>query len=207
MKRLCAKAALDWCQIMVRSDLEVGRRSAIFVNIIKEAGKAIEAITPSDQTKKVCKQLGITVIDINEAQDVTIAFDGCDEVDQNLNAYKKWWWGFIQKEKIIAKMAQEYVLLVDETKVVEKLDCKVPIVLEIVPEAASYVTKEAKKLGAKVKERNEKLLELYFEGISDLKKLDQDLKQITGVIEISLFYQIAAKVVVAGTDGIKIIES
>ena len=75
------------------------------------------------------------------------------------------------------------------------------------PEAASYVTKEAKKLVAKVKERNEKLLELYFEGISDLKKLDQDLKQITGVIEISLFYQIAAKVVVAGTDGIKIIES
>lgn len=62
------------------------------------------------------------------------------------------------------------------------------------------------KLGAKVKERNEKLLELYFEGISDLKKLDQDLKQITGVIEISLFYQIAAKVVVAGTDDIKIIE-
>ena len=58
-----------------------------------------------------------------------------------------------------------------------------------------------------IKERNEKLLELYFEGISDLKKLDQDLKQITGVIEISLFYQIAAKVVVAGTDGIKIIES
>ena len=57
------------------------------------------------------------------------------------------------------------------------------------------------------KKRNEKLLELYFEGISDLKKLDQDLKQITGVIEISLFYQIAAKVVVAGTDGIKIIES
>ncbi len=45
------------------------------------------------------------------------------------------------------------------------------------------------------------------EQISDLKKLDQDLKQITGVIEISLFYQIAAKVVVAGTDGIKIIES
>lgn len=46
-------------------------------------------------------------------------------------------------------MAQEYVLLVDETKVVEKLDCKVPIVLEIVPEAASYVTKEAKNLEQK----------------------------------------------------------
>ena len=191
MKRLCAKAALELVPDHGTIGLGGGETISYLCEYIKEAGKAIEAITPSDQTKKVCKQLGITVIDINEAQDVTIAFDGCDEVDQNLNA----------------KMAQEYVLLVDETKVVEKLDCKVPIVLEIVPEAASYVTKEAKKLGAKVKERNEKLLELYFEGISDLKKLDQDLKQITGVIEISLFYQIAAKVVVAGTDGIKIIES
>ena len=199
MKRLCAKAALELVPDHGTIGLGGGETISYLCEYIKEAGKAIEAITPSDQTKKVCKQLGITVIDINEAQDVTIAFDGCDEVDQNLNAYKSGG-GIHTKEKIIAKMAQEYVLLVDETKVVEKLDCKVPIVLEIVPE-------EAKKLGAKVKERNEKLLELYFEGISDLKKLDQDLKQITGVIEISLFYQIAAKVVVAGTDGIKIIES
>lgn len=206
MKRLCAKAALELVPDHGTIGLGGGETISYLCEYIKEAGKAIEAITPSDQTKKVCKQLGITVIDINEAQDVTIAFDGCDEVDQNLNAYKSGG-GIHTKEKIIAKMAQEYVLLVDETKVVEKLDCKVPIVLEIVPEAASYVTKEAKKFGAKVKERNEKLLELYFEGISDLKKLDQDLKQITGVIEISLFYQIAAKVVVAGTDGIKIIES
>ena len=205
MKRLCAKAALELVPDHGTIGLGGGKTISYLCEYIKEAGKAIEAITPSDQTKKVCKQLGITVIDINEAQDVTIAFDGCDEVDQNLNAYKSGG-GIHTKEKIIAKMAQEYVLLVDETKVVEKLDCKVPIVLEIVPEEASYVTKAAKKLGAKVKERNEKLLELYFEGISDLKKLDQDLKQITGVIEISLFYQIAAKVVVAGTDGIKIIE-
>ena len=188
MKRLCAKAALELVPDHGTIGLGGGETISYLCEYIKEAGKAIEAITPSDQTKKVCKQLGITVIDINEAQDVTIAFDGCDEVDQNLNAYKSGG-GIHTKEKVV-----------------EKLDCKVPIVLEIVPEAASYVTKEAKKLGAKVKERNEKLLELYFEGISDLKKLDQDLKQITGVIEISLFYQIAAKVVVAGTDDIKIIE-
>ena len=147
MKRLCAKAALELVPDHGTIGLGGGETISYLCEYIKEAGKAIEAITPSDQTKKVCKQLGITVIDINEAQDVTIAFDGCDEVDQNLNAYKSGG-GIHTKEKIIAKMAQEYVLLVDETKVVEKLDCKVPIVLEIVPEAASYVTKEAKKLGA-----------------------------------------------------------
>ena len=206
MKRLCAKAALDLVPDHGVIGLGGGETISYLAEDIKEAEKDVKVVTPSDHTAQVCKKLGLEIVDTKEVKEIEIAFDGCDQVDSDLDAYKSGG-GIHTLEKIIAKMAQEYVLLVDETKVVEKLDCKVPIVLEIVPEAASYVTKEAKKLGAKVKERNEKLLELYFEGISDLKKLDQDLKQITGVIEISLFYQIAAKVVVAGTDGIKIIES
>ena len=206
MKRLCAKAALDLVPDHGIIGLGGGETISYLAEDIKEAEKDVKVVTPSDHTAQVCKKLGLEIVDTKEVKEIEIAFDGCDQVDSDLDAYKSGG-GIHTLEKIIAKMAQEYVLLVDETKVVEKLDCKVPIVLEIVPEAASYVTKEAKKLGAKVKERNEKLLELYFEGISDLKKLDQDLKQITGVIEISLFYQIAAKVVVAGTDGIKIIES
>ncbi len=82
---------------------------------------------------------------------MNIAFDGCDEVDQILNAYKSGG-GIHTLEKIIAKMAQEYVLLVDETKVVEKFDCKVPVVFEIMPEAANYVTSQVEAMGAKVKE-------------------------------------------------------
>ena len=205
MKRLCAKAALNLVPDHGIIGLGGGETISYLAEDIKEAEKDVKVVTPSDHTAQVCKKLGLEIVDTKEVKEIEIAFDGCDQVDSDLDAYKSGG-GIHTLEKIIAKMAQEYVLLVDETKVVEKLDCKVPIVLEIVPEAASYVTKEAKKLGAKVKERNEKLLELYFEGISDLKKLDQDLKQITGVIEISLFYQIAAKVVVAGTDDIKIIE-
>lgn len=205
MKRLCAKAALNLVPEHGTIGLGGGETISYLCEYIKEAGKDIKAITPSDQTKEVCEQLGITVIDTNDARDVKIAFDGCDEVDHNLNAYKSGG-GIHTREKIIARMAQEYVLLVDETKVVEKLDCKVPIVLEIVEEAAAYVIDEVQKLGAKVKERNEKLLELYFEEIKDFESMDRKLKQITGVIETSLFYQVAAKAVVAGKDGIKIMQ-
>ena len=204
MKKTCAKYASKLIHDGMVVGLGGGSTIQYLIDYVKD--KDIQVVTPSVKTALKAQKEGLPVLNTQFVDHIDIAFDGCDEVDQNLNAYKSGG-GIHTKEKIIAKMAQEYVLLVDETKVVEKLDCKVPIVLEIVPEAASYVTKEAKKLGAKVKERNEKLLELYFEGISDLKKLDQDLKQITGVIEISLFYQIAAKVVVAGTDGIKIIES
>ncbi|MFR7383989.1 MAG: ribose 5-phosphate isomerase A [Anaerostipes sp.] len=205
MKRLCAKEALKLVPDHGTIGLGGGETISYLCEYIKEAGKDVEAVTPSDQTKKVCKQLGITVIDTNDAKEVKIAFDGCDEVDQNLNAYKSGG-GIHTKEKIIAKMAQEYVLLVDETKVVEELDCKVPVVLEVVPEAASYVTGRSTETWSQSKERDEKLLELYFEEIKDLRQLDQDLKQITGVIETSLFYQVASKAVVAGTDGIRIMQ-
>lgn len=204
MKRLCAKAALELVPDQGTIGLGGGETISYLCEYIKEAGKDIKVITPSEHTKEVCEHAGLKVINTKDAKNVRIAFDGCDQVDLNLNAYKSAG-GIHTKEKIIAKMAQDYVLLVDETKVTDQLNCKVPIVLEIVPEAAAYVTFEAKKLGARVQIRDEHLLELYFEEIKDLKMIDKQLKQITGVIETSLFYQVATKAVVAGEDGIEII--
>ena len=84
MKRLCAKEALKLVPDHGTIGLGGGETISYLCEYIKEAGKDVEAVTPSDQTKKVCKQLGITVIDTNDAKEVKIAFDGCDEVAQNL---------------------------------------------------------------------------------------------------------------------------
>ena len=126
-------------------------------------------------------------------------------MDKKLNAYKSGG-GIHTQEKIIAKISKEYILLVDETKVVKCLNCQIPIVLEIVPQAITYVSTRVQKLGAQVKERDEHLLELYFKEIKDFKTLDEQLKQITGVIETSLFYQVADTAIVAGKDGIRIMQ-
>lgn len=205
MKRLCAKAALDFVPEHGTIGLGGGETISYLCEYIKEAGKDIEVVTPSESTKRVCEQTGLTVIETKDAKEVTVAFDGCDQVDEELNAYKSGG-GIHTKEKIIAKMSREYILLVNETKLVKHLNCEVPIVLEIVPEAITYVSGQAQKLGAQVKKRDEHLLELYFQEIKDFKKLDEQLKQITGVIETSLFYQVAAKAVVAGKDGIRIMQ-
>ena len=205
MKRRCAKAALEFVPESGTIGLGGGETISYLCKDIKEQGKNVKIITPSENTKKICEELDLTVIPIQKAEEVCIAFDGCDQVDCELNAYKSGG-GIHTKEKIVAQLAEEYVLLVDETKVVKELNCKVPIVLEIIPEAINYVTKKAEELGAVVKVRDAHLLELYFEYIKDLKKLDEDLKKVTGVIETSLFYQIATKAIVAGADGIHIIE-
>lgn len=205
MKRLCAKAALDFVPEHGTIGLGGGETISYLCEYIKEAGKDIEVVTPSESTRRICEQTGLTVIETKDAKEVTAAFDGCDQVDEELNAYKSGG-GIHTREKIIAKMSKEYILLVDETKVVKRLNCEVPIVLEIMPEAITYVSGQAKKLGAQVKKRDEHLLELYFQEIKDFKTLDEQLKQITGVVETSLFYQVADKAVVAGKDGISIMQ-
>ena len=81
-------------------------------------------MTPSDHTAQVCKKLGLEIVDTKEVKEIEIAFDGCDQVGSDLNAYKSGG-GIHTLEKIIAKMAKEYVLLVDETKVTDKLNNKI----------------------------------------------------------------------------------
>lgn len=205
MKRLCAKAALDLVPDHGIIGLGGGETISYLAEYIKEAGKDIKVVTPSDKTAQVCKKLGLEIIDTKEVKEIAIAFDGCDQVDSNLDAYKSGG-GIHTLEKIIAKMAKEYVLLVDETKVIDKLNNKVPIVLDIIPEAINHVTSQVEKFGATVKKRDEHLLEVYFDSLPELEEIDRKLKLITGVVEISLFYQIATKALVAGESGIRVIE-
>ncbi len=203
MKRLCAKEALNLVPDQGIVGLGGGETIRYLAEYIKEAGKEITVVTPSEATKEVCETLGLPVVETAQVSCVEIAFDGCDQVDHHLNAYKSGG-GIHTLEKVIARMSKQYVLLVDESKVAEELGYDIPIVLDIVPEAVNYVTEQAEKLGGNVKVRDAHLLEVFFEKKPELKILDQELKAITGVIETSLFYQVATKVVAAGTDGITV---
>ena len=129
--------------------------------------------------------------------------------------------GIHTKEKIIAVMAEQYILLVDESKVVEKLEFKYPVVLEIIPESISLVEKSIKKLGGRFQMRTSSskdgitisdhglfLVDVDFskEKMEDISKLDRQLREIVGVVDTSLFCHIATKAIIAGENGIRIIE-
>ena len=205
MKRLCAREALKLVPEHGIIGLGGGETIRYLAENIKEAGKAVTVVTPSEQTREICLQLGLTLEETANVSEVEIAFDGWDRLDEDLNAYKSAG-GIHTLEKVIARMAKDYVLLADETKAAEKLGYDISIVLEIVPEAYGYVAKKVQAMGGTVKKRNECLLETLFEEKPDLFWLNQELKMITGVIETSLFYHVATKAIVAGTNGIRIIE-
>lgn len=119
-------------------------------------------------------------------------------------------------------MADDYILLVDDSKVVERLEFKYPVVLEIIPESKSSVEKAVKNLGGypKLRASNSKdgitisdnglfLMDVKFnkEDIKDISKLNDSLKKIIGVVDTSLFYNIATKALVVGENGVRLIEN
>lgn len=218
MKKRCALKALELIEDGMTVGLGGGSTISFLITFIRDTQRNVKIVTPSYATATLCAEAGLTVIPTHLVSHIDIAFDGCDEVDQHLNALKSG--GAIHtKEKIIASLAKEYILLVDETKVFQSLRFNVPVTLEVIPEARLYVSHEVKKLGAEVAERKSSakdgitmsdngnlIIDAYFKPTPNLKGLNVQLKQMVGVVETSLFYQIATKMIVATETTTEIIE-
>ena len=218
MKKRCALKALELIEDGMTIGLGGGSTISFLISFIRDAQRDVQIVTPSYSTASLCAEAGLTVIPTHLVPQIDIAFDGCDEVDWSLNALKSG--GAIHtKEKIIASLAKDYVLLVDETKVFQDLYFDVPVALEVIPEARLYVSNEMKKLCAEVAERKSSakdgitmsdngnlIMDAYFKPTVNLKELNGRLKQMVGVVDTSLFYQIATKMIVATETTTKIIE-
>lgn len=217
MKKECAREALKYIKDNTIIGLGGGSTISYLVSFIKEAGLKVKVVTPSFQTANLCVENGLEIVPTWSVNYISVAFDGCDEVDEELNALKSGG-GIHTKEKIIASMAEDYILLIDESKVVKNIDFKYPVVLEIIPESKGYVEKIVNNLGGKplmrsssakdgitVSDHGLLLMDVIFNNIKDIAQLDKSLKGIPGVVDTSLFYNIASKALVVGERGVRVI--
>lgn len=219
MKRKCAVKALE----MIRDGMIVGLGGGVTVSMLAEeiekAGLQIRAVTPSQDTMRVCLERHIPILPLELVDHVDIAFDGCDELDVHLNALKSTG-GIHTREKIAARMAEEYVLLIDESKFKPALTAEHPVVLEVIPSARAYVESEVRKLGCQISWRSAAgkagyqitddgnyLADLRFEQLPEPGELQNRLKSLTGVVETSLFCQVASRAIIAGQEGIRVVEA
>lgn len=165
---------------------------------IEEENLHITAIPTSYEIKALCQKLKIPTVSILETRP-DWAFDGADEVDKNNNWIIKGRGAAMFKEKLNMVNAGITYILVDETKLVDKLNEKAPIPIEVYPEAVnsvkealldlgateSVLRKAEKKDGPVFTENNNVILDTKFVEIYD--SLEDDIKSITGVIESGLF--------------------
>lgn len=214
IKKECAKEALKLIRDNYIVGLGGGSTIAHLVKLIRESElQNIKIVTPSTNTKYLCIEEGLELINTSSVEHIDIVFDGCDQIDVNFHALKSSG-GIHTKEKIVSNIANEYVILVDESKFLMKLDYKVPVVLEIFEDALAYVKKELKKFnvsysirkselkdGFIITENGNILLDIMFKNVEDSLKLENDLNSISGVIDCSLFTKSITKILVTSSGG------
>jgi len=185
-----------------------------------EDGLSIQIVTSSFSTRQLLLKNKFAVQPIAAFKSIDIYFDGCDQLDNELNALKSGG-GIHTQEKLLASMANEFVLIGDESKLVENFDDRFPVVIELLPQAVCYIpacienlfphSRNAYRISEKsdgyvITENGNYLLDVWFGKWPGLSTINPLLKNITGIVETSLFYNLANKAIIAGKEGIKILE-
>ena len=212
MKKKCALYASKLVKDGMVVGLGGGSTISYLIDYVKD--KDIKVVSPSSKTVLLAQKMGLTVLNTQYVDHVDIAFDGCDEVDSHLNALKSGG-GIHTQEKIIASMAGEYIVLVDESKFHETLAFKVPVVVEVLPKTYSVVKKKLEKLNGNVELRTASnkdgflmsdegniLLDVYFDGVQDIRLLNQTLLMMPGVVDTSLFVDILTGMILVNDKGV-----
>jgi ribose 5-phosphate isomerase A len=218
LKRIAAEEAIKFIKNNSVIGLGDGSTIAYMVEFLKEENLNLLFYTSSDSTKKILEQSGFSVNDFSTMHSLDIYFDGCDQFDKNLNALKSGS-GIHTTEKLLASMAKQFILVCDESKYVEELETKFPVVIEAIPAAVKFVQYKIKELFTDARtqircKNNEpvitkysnQLIDIWFDVFPELSILNFLLKNITGVLETSLFYNLASKAILARTNGICILE-
>lgn len=221
-KMEAAKAAVKLIKPGQTIGLGAGTTIANLVNLLAadpSLAASVSLVSSSFKTTTLIAGWGLNVRSIALTNSLDIYFDGCDQFDTELNALKSGG-GIHTTEKILASIAQEFILIGDDVKFVNKLDSTYPLVLEVLPVALPLAMRQLnsyfpdarinirmsdQKDGAAISDNGNLLLDIYFNQLPALGKLNVQAKMIPGVVEHSLFYRMAAKAIIAGAGGIKFI--
>jgi ribose 5-phosphate isomerase A len=183
---------------------------------VQDEGLDIMGIPTSFQSLILARDLGIKVTSIDE-HDIDIAVDGADEVSSSLDLIKGGGAAHT-KEKIIDTSADKFVVIVDESKMVDKLGA-FPLPIEIIPESLRLVKNALsdmnvysqlrmgmQKDGPVITDNGNFILDAHFNIIGNPAELEVELNSIPGVVENGILANVVDKVIVGRKTGIEVID-
>ena len=214
MKQIVADAAIK----EVKSDMIIGLGSgstaALMIKSLAgeiRSGKLknIRGVATSFQSEVLALELEIPLIDLAAVSQIDLAIDGADEVDPGFQLIKGGGACHV-REKLVASKANQLLIVVDETKIVQNLNRSFPLPVEVLPNAWKQVQQVLskmkgkstlrmanKKAGPVVTDQGNLILDVIFdEGIKQPKEIEMSINNIPGVLEKGLFVDLADKVLV-----------
>ena len=222
LKQQAARKALSLVRDGMTLGLGSGSTTAYFVEMLGEkvaSGDLIDirGVPTSEATAQQARKLGIPLTTLEDCPQLDLAVDGADEVDPNLNLIKGLGRALL-REKIVEVHTRRFVVIVDESKLVDRLGQRGPLPVEVVTFQAQAHIRWLNTLGCRaeqwyeddgspvVTDNGNYLARCWFEGgIPDAYELAEMLSQRPGIVEHGLFLDMASEVIVAGEDGVRIV--
>ena len=214
LKRSAALAAIDYIQPKLGPKSIVGVGTGSTTNLFIDALAGIKhmfdaTVSSSEASTERLRGHGIQVLDLNSVDEVTVYVDGADEVDPN-RALIKGAGGALTREKIVAAAADEFVCIVDESKVVQTLG-RFPLPVEVIPMARSLVGRALVDLGGApelrentITDNGNILLDVHELSITQPAEMESVINNIVGVVANGIFAAQAADVVfIAAESGVQ----
>ena len=210
LKQAAAEAAIAYIEDDAIVGVGTGSTANYFIDALaKVKGRIAGAVSSSDASVMRLKSHGIPVFDLNSIDRLPVYVDGADEINHQLQMIKGGG-AALTREKIVAAVAQQFVCVADESKLVAVLGT-FPLPIEVIPMARSYVAREIVKLGGHpayregvVTDNGNVILDVHGLQIAEPAKLEAELNQIVGVVTCGIFARRRADVLLLGTQaGVK----
>lgn len=228
MKRAVAEAAVEQFRDGMIVGLGSGSTAALMIQGLGQrlaSGqlKDIVGVTTSFQGEVLAAELGIPLLSLNAVDRIDLAIDGADEVDPSFQLIKGGGACHVQ-EKLVAARADRFIVVVDSTKLVDRLNLGFLLPVEVLPGAWRQVQQQLtgmdgaaelrmaqRKAGPVVTDQGNLVLDVGFNGgIADPVALEREINNIPGVLENGLFVNIADDVLVGevsdGVAGVRSLE-
>jgi ribose 5-phosphate isomerase A len=215
-KALVGKRAAELVEPGMAVGLGTGTTSVAFIKALGErvkAGLKIRCVASSDASHALGLSLGMDVVSLNELPELDVYIDGADEVGPGL-ALIKGGGGALLREKIVASAAEKFIVVVDQTKIVDFLG-KFPLPVEVIKMALPVVEPKLVALGLHPQQRKAKdgsgpyltdegnyILDCACGKIVDPQRTAAEIRAVVGVVEHGLFLNMASLALVAGDDGV-----
>src|SRR4051794_251765 len=218
LKREAALRAAEYVKDGMVVGLGTGSTAKYAVQALGEKvarGMRIVGVPTSDRTAELARSVGIELATLEEQPSIDVTIDGADEVDLATLYGIKGLGGALLHEKMVAQATKTQIIIVDESKVVQRLGTHAPLPVEVISFGWSRTQEALRALGCEpvlrrgadgqpyITDSGNYLLDCRFSSIDDPHTMGDKIKLITGVVDHGLFIDLISRVIIAGYEGIR----
>lgn len=216
LKRKAAEAALRHVESGMMLGLGTGSTAAIFVELLADAISEgtiqhIEAVCTSRATEELARRRGVTIHEFNDIDHVDLAIDGADEIDPQLRLIKGRGAALL-REKIVEQSAEQFIVVADESKLVERLGVGV-LPVEVVRFSSKHLLRRLhdEEVEARLRfddgailvtDEGHHIIDVMVPENRDIADFVADLSSRAGVVETGFFPSEASFAIIAGRAGV-----